>query len=505
MTTCLASFLFAFVLAVIFTYAVRASALLLGVVDKPDSYRKIHTRAVPRLGGIAIYAAFFLTLAVLYWFVRNQVSDLLLARPVQLLGILAGATVAMAMGIVDDVRAIRARWKLLFQVIAATIAWAAGLSINAISNPFGPPLVLGALSFPITLFWFVGCMNAVNLMDGLDGLAAGVCLFVTVTLFLVSLLFTNVLGMLLMAILSGATFGFLLFNFYPARIFLGDSGSMLLGFLVAALALVSSTRKAETAIALLIPVVALGVPIFDTSLAIVRRWYKKLPLASPDRQHVHHVLLSMGYSQRRAVLLLYSVTLLLGVAALLITIGRNEVTVLVLGALAIIAFVSIRVLGGLRIEDLLGRFSEAQARRRLFSTVRASIEEAFQRMQEARTVGGLWESCSKAFAALDLDYATLRLCRPDGSPEQAMSWMRAGTPVPEDTRDVWTGRLALKSNGDDFGSLEIGKKVNEAMPLVETPELIYLIRRDLTVHLARLKAGAAAFRREPAAHETIGE
>ena len=172
-------------------------------------------------------------------------------------------------------------------------------------------------------------MNAVNLMDGLDGLAAGVCLFVSLTLFLVSLHFRNVLAMLLMSCFSGAVFGFLLFNFYPAKIFLGDSGSMLLGFLVGALSLIGSTRKAETAIALLIPVVALGVPIFDTSLTILRRWYKKFPIGSPDRQHIHHVLLSMGYSHPRAVLTLYVTTMVLGGAALLYL--RHPIVFLALG------------------------------------------------------------------------------------------------------------------------------------------------------------------------------
>ena len=274
MTTCLAVFVVSFLLAAILTNGVRMSASTLGLVDKPDNFRKLHKRAVPRLGGIGIFLAFFIPLAFLYFFHRNPVSDLLLYRPIQLAGLLGGSALALLVGLVDDLRDLRAGWKLLFQIIAASIAWATGLSIEAISNPFGGPLVLGLYSYPVTVLWFVICMNAVNLMDGLDGLAAGVCLFVSLTLFLVSLHFRNVLAMLLMSCFSGAVFGFLLFNFYPAKIFLGDSGSMLLGFLVGALSLIGSTRKAETAIALLIPVVALGVPIFDTSLTILRRWYK---------------------------------------------------------------------------------------------------------------------------------------------------------------------------------------------------------------------------------------
>ncbi len=494
MTTCLAVFVASFLISVILTNGVRMGAYTLGLVDRPDNFRKLHKRPVPRLGGIGIFFSFFIPLAFLYFIYRNQVSDLLLhpPRPVQLLGLLTGSTIALGGGLVDDIRNIRAQWKLLFQVVAAAVAWKMGLSIEVISNPFGEPLVLGLLSFPVTVLWFVICMNAVNLMDGLDGLAAGVCLFVSLTLFLVSLHFHNVLAMLLMSCFSGAVFGFLLFNFYPARIFLGDSGSMLLGFLVGALSLIGSTRKAETAIALLIPVVALGVPIFDTSLTILRRWYKRFPIGSPDRQHIHHVLLSMGYSHPRAVLTLYITTIILGGAALLITVERSEVTLLVLGSLALIAFVCVRVLGNVRLEDIVSRLTQAQTRKRTAHNARTSLEHAIQGMRAARSAGGLWEACSEAFKDMGFARAALTLPHEFGPEPEIMTWLATNSvpaPDPGKQSDTWSGTLSVRRNGRDYGALEIALKLNGTTPIAEIPEYMDLLRYELAKNLDRLAAG----------------
>ena len=477
------------------TNSVRVGAHRLGLVDRPDNYRKLHKRPVPRLGGVGIFFAFFLPLAFLFFFYRNQVSDLLLLhpRPVQMAGLFGGSLLAIGVGFVDDLCNIRARWKLVFQILAATVAWYTGLSIDVVSNPFGnTPITLGFFSFPVTVLWFVMCMNAVNLMDGLDGLAAGVCLFVSLTLFLVSLHFRNVLAMLLMSCFSGAVFGFLLFNFYPAKIFLGDSGSMLLGFLVGALSLIGSTRKAETAIALLIPVVALGVPIFDTSLTILRRWYKKFPIGSPDRQHIHHVLLSMGYSHPRAVLTLYVTTMVLGGAALLITVERSEVTILVLGSLALIAFVCVRVLGNVRLEDVVSRLTQAQTRKRTTTNARISVEHAIHEMRAALTAGGLWEACSAAFKDMNLARATLTLPRESGSEPEVMTWLGTNSipaPDPGKQSDTWSGTLSVRRNERDYGALEIALKVSGTTPIAEIPEYMDLLRYELAKNLDRLAAG----------------
>ena len=490
MTGSLAVFFIAFLLSVVLTNGIRLLASRFGWVDQPDHFRKLHQHPVPRLGGIGIYAAFLVSIALLYVARPDHPFVVrLYERAGPLSGMLIGATVALGMGIVDDFRSIRPVTKLLFQLLAASIAWFYGLAITVISNPFGPPLVLGWLSFPVSVFWFVACMNAVNLMDGLDGLAAGVCLFITVTLFLVSLHFLNVIGMILMAALSGAVFGFLLFNFHPAKIFLGDSGTMVLGFLIAALSLIGTTRKAETAIALLIPIVAMGLPILDTSLSIVRRWYKRLPISSPDRQHIHHVLLSMGYSQRRAVLILYSAAVLFGGAALLITIGRSEVTILVLGSLFLITFVCIRIFGGMRIEDLFARFTKAQTERRSAVTARVAVERAVQQMRLAASIEDLWRICTDALRDMDLDRATLVIRRDEAGGTKTWSWSNAETEsaiAEEQNSDWWKGSLLITVEGAGCGRLEIAKDRSGEAPIAEVPALTEILREALNLQLKRL-------------------
>ena len=490
MTTALAAFAVAFIAAILCTPVVRAAARRLGVVDKPDRFRKVHGREVPLLGGVAIYIAFATPIVALCLFYRNAVSDLLYAHPAELLTLMGGGAVALGLGVLDDVRDLPVRWKLLLQTVAACIAFAGGCSIKAISNPFGEPLVLGLWSFPVTLLWFLGCMNAVNLLDGLDGLAAGVCLFATITLFLVSVFFGNVMSMLLMACLSGAILGFLLFNFHPASIFLGDSGSILLGFLVGALSLLGATRKAEAAVALFIPVVALGLPIFDTGLAILRRWSRRLPISAGDRRHIHHVLLSLGLSHKRAVLVLYGACVILGGGAVLIMAGRNELTLMVLGSLAIVAFVCVRVFGGVRFHALWGRLSEDWARSHRSAEARIAVENAEQRIEAAGDIEAMWAACSDAFKSLDLDYAALRLNGHVGAGPSVCTWSngsaramgeQADAPQGADAEEAGTHicqpdcylcRLGIRNNGNLFGDLELCKHVDNCPLLPVVPELL---------------------------------
>ncbi len=399
------------------TPLVRALARRVGAVDKPDDYRKTDRRAVPLLGGIAVFAAFPVPIVALTLFHRNNVAVLVEQHWPQVAALLAGGAIALGLGIVDDVMQLSARWKLLCQVAAAGVAVAGGFCVTAISNPFGGSIVLGWLGVPVTILWFIGCMNALNLLDGLDGLAAGVGLFVAVTLLLVSSVYGNGLAMLLLACLAGATAGFLRYNFHPATIFLGDSGSMLLGFWVAALSLLAA-RKAEAAVALLVPFIALGLPIFDTTLAILRRWSRNLPISAADRQHIHHRLLAMGLTHRRAVLVLYVACAALGAAALLISAGRGAMTLIVVGSLALLAFVCIRAMGTLRLNDLVGRLSRDWATGRRSAQARVAVEKARHLIRSAPDVTAAWNACRDAFCAMDLDHAELQVLSAglDGGP-----------------------------------------------------------------------------------------
>ena len=488
MTTCLAVFVAAFLVALGATVGVRSMALRLGIVDRPDNYRKVHQRAMPRLGGVAIYGAFAAALTALYLMPSMGLAVLVHEHEGAVAGLLAGAAVALLAGIIDDVRGLRPRWKLLFQGIAAGIAVAAGCALTEVSNPFGEPVELGLLSVPISVFWLLGCMNAVNLIDGLDGLAAGVCLLVCVTLFLVGLIVGEPLLMLLMACLSGAILGFLLFNFHPASIFLGDSGSLLLGFLVGALSLLGPAKAAGGAIQL-IPLIVLGLPLFDTVLAILRRWSHKLPLSAGDRHHVHHVLLAMGLSHGRVVLVLYMACVVLGAAALLITFEQAELTMLVLGSLGVTAFVCARLFGGLRLRDLWGRLADELAHKQRAGEARILVEKAVARMRAAASIEELWAFASEAVEGLGFDYAKLRFFESPASSPLTLAW-------PDDTAqamarlalepDLWSARLHVRGAGRAFGELEVAKVVEQEPLLADAPELLARVREAATARIGLL-------------------
>jgi UDP-GlcNAc:undecaprenyl-phosphate GlcNAc-1-phosphate transferase len=218
---------------------------------------------------------------------------------------------------------VRALYKLYAQLAVGVLAWACGFRIDAVRLPVLGELPMGVFGLPITVLWIVGITNAVNLIDGLDGLAAGVVFFAGVTNFIVAATIGSAFSALVMAAMLGAVLSFLFYNFNPARIFMGDSGSYLLGFVLAATSLVGATGKATTAVSLLVPVVALGLPIFDTLFAMVRRALERRPLFSPDRGHIHHRLIDLGLTHRRAVLILYGVSIVLTIAAIAIYLGRS--------------------------------------------------------------------------------------------------------------------------------------------------------------------------------------
>lgn len=306
----MAAYGLAFLVALIVTYAitpfVKKIAISVGAMDKPDA-RKVHQEAIPRLGGLAIYVGFIVAVLVQYGFELSR----------ELVGLLVGSTVIVLVGIWDDIVQIEAKVKLLGQIIAASVLVAFGISIDWVTLPTGNLVYLDYLSIPLTIFWVVGFTNMVNLIDGLDGLAAGISLIACVTMFFVAAQMGQVEVASLALAVAGAAFGFLQYNFNPAKIFMGDTGSMLLGYSMAAISIIGVVKTATTA-ALVVPVIALGVPIMDTALAIVRRRLNGKPIFQPDKGHLHHRLLAMGLSQKQAVLLMYVISAILGCLAIIV-------------------------------------------------------------------------------------------------------------------------------------------------------------------------------------------
>jgi UDP-GlcNAc:undecaprenyl-phosphate GlcNAc-1-phosphate transferase len=311
--------LFCFALAALISYLatplVRRLALGTGAVDKPDlapGGRRIHKKSTPRLGGLAIFAGFTAATA-LGTFIAHGLGWQ------QLVGLWFGSLVVVVVGIADDYLDLPAKVKLAGQIAAAVVFVVFGNDIDWISNPWadGPfpgMTYIGTWGIPVTIFWLVGVTNTLNLIDGLDGLAAGVASIASVTLLLVAVRQGQPYVVLVTAALAGSALGFLPYNFNPAKIFMGDTGSMFLGFTLAGIA-VQGTLKSATTIALAVPLLALGVPILDTTLAILRRFKQGQPIFQADRSHLHHRLLELGLSQRQAVLVLYFVSGCFGLGA----------------------------------------------------------------------------------------------------------------------------------------------------------------------------------------------
>ncbi len=293
----------AFGVTLLVTPWVAKLAYFIGALDRPGK-RKVHDKIMPRLGGLAVFAGFL------------AASSLLIGDNPKVAGLLLGGTVILLLGIVDDVRGLSPKVKLLGQVLAASIVVYTGISVQFINNPFDGYFYLRALSIPFTIFWIVSVTNAVNLIDGLDGLASGVSVIALLTFALIAYQIDQVMVSMLALALAGAILGFLRYNFYPAKIFLGDSGSMFLGFMVSVLA-VFGLLKGVTMIAFVVPIVVLGVPVFDTCFAIFRRYCDHKPIFQADKQHIHHRLLKRGLSHRQTVLVIYGISLFFSLGALL--------------------------------------------------------------------------------------------------------------------------------------------------------------------------------------------
>ncbi|MBI5399372.1 undecaprenyl/decaprenyl-phosphate alpha-N-acetylglucosaminyl 1-phosphate transferase [Candidatus Saganbacteria bacterium] len=305
------TFLLAFLITYFVTPIIKKIAVKINAVDLPGD-RKIHAFPIPRLGGVAIWAGFIIAISCAYFLAGFFGINL---NPKVGLGITLGGTLLVLAGIWDDIRPLRPLTKLFWQIAAAILLIGFGLEISFVSNPFNGILAIGFLAIPLTLFWVVGLTNAINLIDGLDGLAAGVTAISAFSLFFVAVRTHQLSAAILMLALAGTALGFIRYNFFPAKIFLGDSGSMFLGFVLAVASIVG-VFKTTLVVALFVPILVLGVPIFDTLFAIVRRLQAGKNPFEADNKHIHHMLLRAGFNQREAVFAIYIVCFILSLAAL---------------------------------------------------------------------------------------------------------------------------------------------------------------------------------------------
>ncbi len=326
MTSALMTFFLALAVSFALTPVVRIFAFKINAVDVPKDSRRMHSVPIPRIGGLAIFIGFIA--AVLAF---GEIDT-------QLKAILVGALVIVVLGVIDDIVTLPALIKLLGQIVAAMIPVLFGVRIESFTNVFSRDGVfsLGVFSIPVTIIWIVAIVNAVNFIDGLDGLACGVSCISSITMFVVAAITSEPAIAFVMAALAGACLGFLPFNFNPAKIFMGDTGAMFLGFILATVS-VQGLFKMYAIISFAVPFIALAIPIADMLFAIVRRiMHGKSPFTA-DRGHIHHKLIDMGFDQKQSVLILYCLSAILGVISVMLT-KTGELKAIIVAFAIILSF-----------------------------------------------------------------------------------------------------------------------------------------------------------------------
>ena len=367
-------FLLSVALSLLLTRCVRNYANARGWVATPELDRHVHTTSVPRLGGVAIFGSFMAVSGLAALLPKS--TALALALPARTaFSIFGAALIIFLLGLYDDLRFVGPYWKFGIQAVAAVLLYSGGVGVHQLDLLSAGHSLRAVLGLPLTVLWALLITNAFNLIDGLDGLAAGSAFFSTIVVFVTSLLVPNATVTLLTIALAGVILGFLRYNFHPASIFLGDSGSMFIGFMLAALALAGS-EKAPTMIAVAIPVVAFGFPILDVLLAVSRRFLGGKPLFAGDRDHIHHKLLKRGLSQRGAVLVLYGVTAVFALLSLALLHGAAMIA-LVLAVIGIGITLGVQYLGYAEFSELQGALRRTAERKRAIANnveVRRAVE-----------------------------------------------------------------------------------------------------------------------------------
>ena len=406
MTTLLVIFSISLLISLIITPYIAKLGIIFGAMDEPNE-RKHHKNPIPRIGGLSILSSFVLTLCITSFFKTDISNELIFDKSLTFFFI--GAGITFGIGLFDDFHQLRAIIKLLFQILGASIAFYGGLKIEffKLGNIY---FHTGILSYFVTVFWFVFFINAINLIDGLDGLAAGIVFFACLVLVLLSVLRHEYLIALLFAALGGSVLGFLRYNFNPASIFMGDGGSYFLGYAIAGLSIMGKA-KSQLGAAMLIPLIALGVPVFDTMIAPLRRFILGKAMFKPDKEHFHHKLIEKGLSAKNAVLYIYRISIALCILAIVLVNVRNEQAGLFLIIIGGGTFFFIKKIGYFEYfatDKLYGWFKDMTDEagftkdRRTFLNLQVEISKS-------ETLEELWKNICHALNKLDFDMAELHL------------------------------------------------------------------------------------------------
>ncbi len=427
-------------------------------MDPPD-IRKIHSKPIPRIGGVAIFVS-MIGLVIPVLFLPDAVGNTLRLLRLKIAVVLCAAGLVFFLGLLDDIRGLRVRTKLVFQVVAAMVVCAANIRIESIAVTNWLRLELGWFSWPVTLIWIVGITNAVNLSDGLDGLAAGISAITCGVLAILAVHSGDIVMAVVMLALLGSLTGFLFFNFDPARVFMGDSGSLFLGFMIASASVLCAT-KTETIVGLALPILALGIPIFDTLFAMLRRFLERRSLFAPDRSHFHHRLLALGFKQRHAVITAYVVTLLVTGLGMLMLFTRNTQTVIVFICILLLLILAFRIVGSVQLSETMAALKRKYM---IFSQKKQEIE-SFENIElyfrQARIFEQWWQAVCFAADKMGFVRGLLPITKRDKS-RHVLIWEKSGQDIRADQIVKMTVPVRDRRAGSEL-RLEIQVQANGSL------------------------------------------
>ncbi|MBN2183172.1 MAG: undecaprenyl/decaprenyl-phosphate alpha-N-acetylglucosaminyl 1-phosphate transferase [Sedimentisphaerales bacterium] len=409
------------VLSIISTSVIIRIGRRSSIMDTPD-IRKVHSKPVPRIGGVAIFIStmsLIIPLLLLTEIGRNNIY----LTGYKGLFLLSAVFLIFIVGLIDDIYGMKAKIKLFAQITASLIVCQVGIRIDSITITDTFIIHFGWFSWPVTIFWIVGLTNAINLIDGLDGLAAGICVAACGVITILTLHFKIQVMTLIMLSILGALTGFLFFNFNPAKVFMGDSGSLFLGFTIATSSIFCAS-KTETLVGLALPVLALGIPVFDTFFSIMRRFLERRSLFSPDRSHFHHKLLALGLHQRHAVLIAYGLTLVTVGLGMFMLVTRNVQTIIVFICILLLLVLVFRAVGAIRFREILAGLKQKYEIARQTKLEIENFEQIELYFRNAQMFEQWWQAVCFAADKMGFVRSLLPLTNRDGT-QRMLTWERS--------------------------------------------------------------------------------
>lgn len=528
MKTYFGLFLIATIASLVTTPLIRRLCQRLQLFDIPSDDRRLHRTAIPRLGGVALYFSCLAALSLLP-FLDNLLTDTLAGFKSEFLMLAIPATLVLLLGVYDDLRGTNAIVKFVALGLISTLFYAMGGRIDALSVPFFGVVQLPALlSFVITIIWLVGIANAFNLIDGMDGLASGAALFSSLVILGVSVSHERTLMIVVSLVLCGALAGFLRYNFNPASIFLGDSGALFIGFVLAALS-VLGTQKATTAVAIVVPILAFGFPVVDTAMTMARRVVSRKPVFQGDNEHIHHMLLARGWSQRRAALVLYGVCAVFALAALIFPATGSKLPGFMLFVISVAVIIAVGHLRYHEVDEIRAGVKRTVADRRLRVANNIKVRRAARALSKASDLHEMFEVMRHMLDFGEFTFANAMVGQAGRAemnerafnaslqrhPRQhlelrngrvAWSWSAEGVDESDvfRSRSDWCFRLPLIKNGVEWGWLNFYHSLDGETLLVDTNYLSDLFRREFTEAVARIMTSHEVALMAPAMFEKRG-